>query len=83
MKSEAKNAIIPSRMNPSTGKMWENYQPDVARIRESVLNGTSVIAVFGYQDILADEEGKDWMQDVAGDLPILVEFEDGIIFGLK
>ena len=75
--------IIPSPLNPSTGKEWADYRPNVKMIRESVLQGKSVIAVFGYDDILLEADGREWMKDITEDLPVLGTYADGKVFGTQ
>lgn len=73
--------ILPSRLNPSTGLPWADYEKTVSSIRQRVLDGKALLVVFDYENATSDEEGQALMQDLTEGLPLLVEYSDGIIFG--
>ncbi len=75
--------ILPSQLNPSTGEPWQNYQKDVDAIRKSVFDGKAILVVFDYQNVIADSEGQEWMEDLTTGLPVFSEYPDGMIFGVK
>ncbi len=75
--------ILPSPINPSTGLPWENYDKNVATIRRKVFDGTAVMLVFEYQNMISIPEDKAWMGDLTTGLPVLAEYPEGIIFGLE
>ncbi len=73
--------ILPSRLNPSTGLPWADYEKTVGTIRQRVLDGKALLAVFDYESAMSDEDGQALMHDLTEGLPLLVEYSDGIIFG--
>lgn len=74
--------ILPSPINPSTGLPWENYVKNVETIRNKVLNGTAVMLVFEYQNMISNSEDTAWMTDLTSGLPVVAEYPEGVIFGL-
>jgi hypothetical protein len=74
--------IVPSPINPATGQAREGYDQDVAGIKQAVVQGEKVIVIFGYNNLLAENEDKQWMADISGGLPVLQDLEDGRIFGV-
>jgi hypothetical protein len=74
--------IAPSPINPATGRAREGYQEDISSIKQSVLDGKSVMVIFGYNNLLAEDESKQWMADLSEGLPVLQEYRDGIQFGV-
>jgi len=73
--------ILPSRLNPSTGLPWADYEKTVGTIRQRVMDGNALLVVFDYESAISDEDGQVLMQDLTEGLPLLVEYSDGIIFG--
>jgi hypothetical protein len=73
--------ILPSPLNPATNEPRENYVQDVAFIRDEVNNQGAVMVVFWYQELIQDPEDRVWMDDLTSGLPVLLETNDGIIFG--
>lgn len=73
--------ILPSRMNPSTGLPWADYEKTVGTIRQRVLDGKALLVVFDYESAIGDAEGQALMHDLTNGLPMLAEYSDGIIFG--
>lgn len=73
--------ILPSPLNPATNQPRPGYRQDVESIRGEVLDGRAVIVVFDYRGLLDSPEDRDWMLEITGGLPLLVEYEDGALFG--
>lgn len=72
--------ILLSPINPATQLPRENYQAEQARLRQSVKDGKTVLVIFGYQDLMLEPENA-WMTALTEELPVLLEFEQDVIFG--
>lgn len=74
--------ILPSPTNPATGQPTQNYSSDVQKIRATVLEGRGIIIFFDYKNVLESADGRTWFENLTNGLPILKQFEDGILFGV-
>ena len=74
--------VVPSPFNPATRLPREGYEEDMANIHEDVLAGRAVMVIFDYYGLKNDPEDAQWMEDIAEGMPVLRDYEDGVIFGI-
>lgn len=70
-----------SPINPATQQPRPDYLAEQARIRSQVLEGKAVLVLFGYQDLIQDEDNS-WIVELTNDLPVLLEYEKDVVFGM-
>jgi len=75
--------VVPSPFNPATKLPREEYEEDMANIHEAVLSGKAAIVIFDYYGLKNDPEDAQWMEDISNGMPVLRDYEDGVIFGIK
>ena len=60
----------------------DSFEADKAWMDSEVLSGNAYVIVFNYQEMMADEGDREWLDLVLEGLPVLNEYRDGMIFGL-
>lgn len=68
-------------VDPLTRQPRPGYQETLESIRNSVLEGKSVLVVFEAQDVFGDPVEGGWLRDLTKGVPVLAENTDGIIYG--
>ena len=59
----------------------ETFEADKAWLDDEVLSGNAFVVVFNYQEMMADESDREWLNLVLKGLPVLHEYSDGILLG--
>jgi len=75
--------ILTSPNNPATGQIRPNYQENMARIKQRVLDKEAVLVVFDYHYFVEDPDNPDflWILDLTKGLNQIGDYNDGVIFG--
>jgi 4-amino-4-deoxy-L-arabinose transferase-like glycosyltransferase len=60
--------VLPERVDPVTGLMWDNFEAGVALLQQDVLSGSAVLVVF---DTDPNDARTDYEQMSAGLVPVL------------
>lgn len=60
--------VLPARVDPVTGLMWDNFEVGIAILRQDVLSGDAVLVVF---DMDGDDSQTDYELMTAGLHPIM------------
>jgi len=72
--------ILLSPINPATQLPREQYASEREEIRQSVLDGKTVLVIFSYKDLIQESENS-WVLDLTAGLPVLNQYEADTIFG--
>ena len=72
--------IAPSAIDPATGLARPAYDDDLNNMRERILRGEAVLALFKEGEG-TDPESLAWLHDLTEDMPILAEFNDATLYG--
>ena len=75
--------ILPPMFDAASFSERENFELDRAWMDDEVLSGNAFVVVFNYQDMMEDEEDREWLETVLEGLPLYAEYRDGAIFGLN
>ena len=75
--------ILPPMFDAASFTERDSFEQDKAWMDEEVLSGNAYVVVFNYQDMMADEEDRVWLDTVLEGLPLYAEYRDGAIFGCK
>lgn len=67
-------------IDPLTRLKRPNYDSSLNAIRQSVLDGKSILVVFEAKQVLDDPVEGEWLRDVTAGIPAVFESEDGMIF---
>ncbi|OGT27944.1 MAG: hypothetical protein A2Z17_00730 [Gammaproteobacteria bacterium RBG_16_66_13] len=72
--------IAPSPVDPATGVARAAYDDDLNNMRERILQGEAVLALFKEGEG-TDPETLAWLRDLTEGMPILAEFNDATLYG--
>ncbi|MBQ4513973.1 MAG: hypothetical protein II969_13350 [Anaerolineaceae bacterium] len=75
--------ILPPMFDAASFSERESFKSEKAWMDEEVLSGNAYVIVFNYQAMMEDAGDREWLRLVLAGLPVLNEYRDGIIFGLK
>lgn len=67
-------------IDPLTRLKRPNYDSSLNAIRQSVLDGKSMLVVFEAKQVLEDSVEGEWLRDLTAGIPVVFESEDGMIF---
>jgi 4-amino-4-deoxy-L-arabinose transferase-like glycosyltransferase len=71
-----------SPTDPVTQVARPKFDATQAAIRQAVQEGRAVMVIFNAKQVLK-VEGNDWFRELVKDVPVMGEYKDGTIFGLK
>lgn len=70
-------------IDPLTRQKRPNYDSSLQGIRQSVLDGNTMLVVFEAKQVLDDPIEGQWLKDLTKDIPAVFESEDGMIFAVQ
>lgn len=70
-------------IDPLTRQKRPNYDSSLQSIRQSVLNGDTILVVFEARQVLDDPVEGQWLKDLTKGIPPVFESDDGMIFAVK
>jgi hypothetical protein len=70
-------------IDPLTRQKRPNYDSSLKSIRQSVLNGDTILVVFEARQVLDDPVEGQWLKDLTKDIPPVFESDDGMIFAVQ
>lgn len=70
-------------IDPLTRQKRSNYDSSLQGIRNSVMQGDSILVVFEARQVLDDPIEGQWLKELTLDIPAVFESEDGMIFAAK
>ena len=73
--------VLPSYINPATQQPRPNYQTDLNRMKELVLQGAAVIVIFGYYELMESQVDSKEIQEITSGLQMIRDYKDGTLFG--
>lgn len=73
--------ILPPMFDAASFTERETFEADKAWLDDEVLSGNAFVVVFNYQEMMADEGDREWLNLVLKGLPVLHEYSDGILLG--
>ena len=74
--------ILPPMFDAASFTERETFDAEKAWIDDEVLSGHAFVVLFNYQEMMEDENDREWLELVLAGLPVLSEYKDGAIFGL-
>lgn len=72
--------VLPSPFNPVSGQMRGSYEQDLAQLRQDLLAGRAVLALFNTTDI-EDALGVEHLEDFSSGLTVLEKAQGDILYG--
>ena len=75
--------ILPPMFDAASFSERESFEQDRTWMAEEVLSGNAFVIVFNYQDMMENEDDRVWLETALDGLPILAEYDDGVILGIK
>jgi hypothetical protein len=70
-------------IDPLTRQKRPNYDSSLKGIRQTVLNGDTILVVFEAKQVLDDPVEGQWLKDLTKDIPPVFESDDGMIFAVQ
>lgn len=70
-------------IDPLTRQKRPNYDSSLRSIRQSVLDGNTILVVFEARQVLNDPVEGQWLKDLTKDIPPVFESDDGMIFAVQ
>jgi hypothetical protein len=70
-------------IDPLTRQKRPNYDSSLRSIRQSVLDGNTILVVFEAKQVLDDPVEGQWLKDLTKDIPPVFESDDGMIFAVQ
>lgn len=74
--------ILPPMFDSASFSERESFELDRQWMDGEVLSGNAFVIVFNYREMLEDDGDREWLGTVLEGLPLLAEYQDGIILGL-
>ncbi len=75
--------ILPPMFDAANSSERDSFEADRDWMKEEVLAGNGYVIVFNYWEMMEDDGDRQWLNLVLQDLPVLREFDDGVIFGIE
>jgi hypothetical protein len=70
-------------IDPLTRQKRPNYDSSLQSIRQTVLDGNTILVIFEAKQVLDDPVEGQWLKDLTKDIPAVFESDDGMIFAVK
>ena len=73
--------ILPPMFDSASFSERESFEKDRGWMDDEVLGGNAYVIVFNYEEMMENEDDREWLDTVLEGLPVFAEFSDGVIFG--